>query len=89
MTDCGGGCAVAALVSEARQEQHLRSAFRDKLNALIQKFATRFPFRSRRSARGDAIHTFASMVGALILARAVCDKEFAREILAETRKRIM
>ena len=88
MTDCGGGCTVVALASEVRQEQLVRGAFTDKLKAFIQKFATRFPWRSPRSARGDAIHTFASMVGALILARAVNDEALAREILTETRKRI-
>jgi len=89
MTDCGGGCPVAALASEVRQEQLVQLAFTDKLKAFIQRFATHFPWRSRRSARGDAIHMFASMVGALILARAVNDKEFAQEILTETRKRIV
>lgn len=89
MTDWSGGCAVAALASEVRQEQHVQGAFTDKLRAFVQKIATRFPWRSRRSARGDAIYLFASMVGALILARAVNDKEFAQEILTETRKRIV
>ena len=89
MTDCGGGCAVAALASGVRQEQHVQGTFTNKLRAFIQKNATRFPWRSRRRARGDAIHMFASMVGALILARAVNDNEFAQEILAETRKRIV
>lgn len=89
MTDCSGGCAFAALASEVRQEEHVRGAFTDKLKPYIQKLATRFPWRSRRTARGDAIHTYASMVGALILARAVKDEVFAREILTETRKRIL
>lgn len=39
--------------------------------------------------RGDAIHMFASMIGALMLVRAVNDNEFAQEILVETRKRIV
>jgi TetR/AcrR family transcriptional regulator, transcriptional repressor for nem operon len=81
--------AVAALASEVRQEQLVQRAFTDKLKVFIQKLATRFPWRSRRSARGDAIHMFASMVGALILARAVNDNDFAQEILTETRKRIV
>ncbi|WP_263368808.1 TetR/AcrR family transcriptional regulator [Edaphobacter bradus] len=89
ITDCGGGCPVAALASEVRQEKHVQGAFTDNLKAFIHKFATRFPWRSRRSARGDAIHMFASMVGALILARAVNDNEFAQEILTETRKRLV
>jgi TetR/AcrR family transcriptional regulator, transcriptional repressor for nem operon len=89
MTDCSGGCAVAALASEVRQEQDVQGSFTDKLKTFIQKLQTRFPWRSPRSARGDAIHMFASMVGALILARAVNDDDFAREILIETRKRIV
>ena len=89
LTDCGGGCAIASLASEVRQEQHVQAAFTHKLKDFIHKFATRFPWRSRRSARGDAIHMFSSMVGALILARAVNDDDFAREILTETRKRMV
>lgn len=89
LTDCSGGCAIAALASEVRQEQLVQGAFTDKLKAFIKRLATHFPWRSRRSARGDAIHMFASLVGALILARAVNDKKFAQEILTETRKRIL
>jgi len=89
MNDCGGGCPTAALAHEVRQEPLVQGAFTAKLKVFIQKISTHFPWRFRRSARGDAIHMFASMVGALILARAVNDKEFAQEILTETRKRIV
>ncbi len=88
MLDCQGGCTVAALSSEIRQEKEARGSFTVQIKNVIQKMATYFPWKSRRSARGDAIHWYTSMIGALILARAVDDKEFAREILAETRKRI-
>ena len=82
------GCAVAALASEVRHEEQLRGGgFTEQLKSVIQKLATRFPWRSRRSSRGDAIHMYSSMVGALILARAVNDEAFAREILTEARKR--
>jgi len=86
--DCGGGCAVAALASEVRQEEQVRVPFTEQLKGIIQKLATRFPWRSRRSARGDAIHMYSAMIGAMILARAVNDEDFSREILAEARKRI-
>ena len=86
--DCSGGCVVAALASEVRQEKQVRGPFTDQLKIVIQKLATRFSWRSRRSARGDAIHMYSAMIGALILARAVNDEDFSREILAETRKRI-
>ncbi|MDX6711507.1 MAG: TetR/AcrR family transcriptional regulator, transcriptional repressor for nem operon [Blastocatellia bacterium] len=88
MKDSNMGCAVAALASEVRQEEQVRGAFTEQLKGVIQKLATRFPWRLRRSSRGDAIHMYSSMVGALILARAVDDEDFAREILAEARKRI-
>jgi TetR/AcrR family transcriptional repressor of nem operon len=89
MNDYGGGCPTAALAHEVRQEPLVQGAFTDKFKVFIQKISTHFPWRSRRSARGDAIYMFASMVGALILARAVNNKEFAQEILTETRKRIV
>jgi len=86
--DCTGGCAVAALASEVRQLEQVRGTFTEQLKGVIQKLATRFPWRSRRSSRGDAIHWYSSMVGALILARAVDDEAFAREILTEVRQRM-
>ena len=88
MEDSSTGCAVAALASEVRQVTQVRRAFTEQLKGLIQRLATRFPWRSRRSSRGDAIHMYSAMVGALILARAVDDHDFAKEILTEARKRV-
>lgn len=88
MKDCSGGCAVAALSSEVRQEQEVQGTFTAQIKNIIQKLASYFPWKSRRSARGDAIHWYTSMIGAVILARAVNDEELAREILTETRKRL-
>lgn len=88
MHDCSGGCAVAALASEVRQEERVRGAFTEQIKGVIHKFATHFPWRSRRSARGDAIHTYTCLIGAIILARAVDDPDLATEILTAARKRI-
>jgi TetR/AcrR family transcriptional regulator, transcriptional repressor for nem operon len=88
MHDCSGGCAVAALASEVRQEELVRGGFTEQIKGLIHKLATYFPWRSRRSARGDAIQMYTSLIGAVILARAVDDPSFAKEILTEVRKRI-
>ena len=88
MKDSSMGCAVAALASEVRQVTQVRRAFTEQLKGVIQKLATRFPWRSRRSSRGDAIHMYSALVGALILARAVDDRDFAKEILTEARKRV-
>lgn len=86
--DPAEGCNIAALASEVRQYPALREPFSVQLNALIQKLASHFPWRSRRSARGDAIHMYAAMVGAVILSRAVNDESFAKEILDEVKHRI-
>jgi len=88
MNDYGNGCTTAALASEVRQVEHVRGPFTEQIKGVIQKLTTSFPWRSRRSARGDAIHMYTSLIGALILARAVNDKDFAKEILTEARKRI-
>jgi TetR/AcrR family transcriptional repressor of nem operon len=86
--DCRMGCTVAALASQIRSEEQARGPFTEQLKTLIQAFALRFPWRSKRSARGDAIHMYSTLVGALILARAVDDEGFSQEILKEVRKRI-
>jgi TetR/AcrR family transcriptional repressor of nem operon len=86
--DAAGGCNVAALASEVRQHEEIREPFTIQLKGIIQKLATHFPWRSRRSARGDAIHMYSAMVGAVIMARAVSDEKFAQEILDEVRQRL-
>jgi TetR/AcrR family transcriptional repressor of nem operon len=88
MHDCSGGCAVAALASEVRQEGQVRGGFTEQIKGLIHRFATSFPWRSRRSARGDAIYMYTTLIGAVILARAVDDPSLAGEILTEVRKRV-
>jgi TetR/AcrR family transcriptional regulator, transcriptional repressor for nem operon len=82
----GAGCTMAGLSSEIRHEPQVRGPFTDRLKAVIQAVAEHFPWPSKRSARGDAIRMTASMVGAMILARAVDDEVFSNEILNEVRK---
>jgi TetR/AcrR family transcriptional repressor of nem operon len=86
--DPGKGCSVAALASEVRQHAELREPFTIQLKGIIQKLAIHFPWRSRRSSRGDAIHMYSAMVGAVILARAVNDDKFSQEILDEVKQRL-
>ena len=87
MNDRGMGCAIAALASEVSKAKQVRRAFTEQFKGVIQKLA-RFAWRSGRSSRGDAIHMYSAMVGALILARAVDDRDFAKEILTEARNRV-
>jgi TetR/AcrR family transcriptional repressor of nem operon len=78
----GVGCALAALGAEAgRHGPSVREAFTQGVRSLIDMLAQLAPGRSRRAKRDKAVATFASMVGALVLARAVDDAELSEQVL--------
>jgi len=77
------GCLIAALASEIGREPSIRVAVTSHIKALIDRMASKFPWPSKRDARGDAIRMAASMLGAVILARAVDDEALSEEILRE------
>ena len=81
--DPGSGCLMSALASEIRREPVARGALTRFVHAFVDKLATRFPWQKPRSARRDAIRATAALVGGLMLARAVNDEDFSREILRE------
>jgi TetR/AcrR family transcriptional regulator, transcriptional repressor for nem operon len=85
----GQGCVVAALGSEiARQPRPVRDSFtREFKNSL--EFLTRLMREDDPSCnKEDAIAAFVSMVGAIILARAVNDESLSNQILKSTVKRV-
>ncbi len=86
----GTGCVVAALGSDiARQPRHVREAFTRQLKDDL-KFLSELMPDDRCDRRYEAaIVAFASMAGALILARAVDDDEFSNLILKSTGKRVI
>ena len=78
----GGGCLVAALGSDvARQPRSVRRAFTEGLQYRLERLKRLMPGRSAAAKRQKAIATFASLVGALTLARAVDDSHLSEEIL--------
>jgi len=78
----GEGCALAALASEAaRRDAPVRHAMTEGLRPLVDLLAELLPGRSRGARRDKALATFAGMVGAVVLARAVDDPALAEEIL--------
>lgn len=78
----GDGCALAALGSEAsRHGAPVRHALTEGLRELIDLLITIVPGRSRAARREKALATFASMVGAVVLARSVDDPALADQIL--------
>jgi TetR/AcrR family transcriptional repressor of nem operon len=77
---------MAALAADIRQQSVVRRTFTAHVKAIIEKMVSNFSWRSKGSARGDSIRMLSTMVGALILARAVDDEAFSKEILREARR---
>jgi TetR/AcrR family transcriptional repressor of nem operon len=86
----GQGCVVAALGSEiARQPDAVRDAFTREFKNSLQFLAELMGENNPSRSNEDAIAAFASMVGALILARAVNDEPLSNQILKSTAKRVI
>jgi TetR/AcrR family transcriptional regulator, transcriptional repressor for nem operon len=80
--NAGAGCPTAALAAEiARHPKATRNAFTTKMSDVIALMAEQIPSGSARDRRRKAITIYATMVGALQLARAVDDRQLSDEIL--------
>jgi len=87
--DPGRGCVFATLSADAaRGGKNVRAAFAEGLEALIDILAKALPDRSAAARRQKAVATMASLVGALILARAVGDVPLSEEMLRATRREL-
>jgi len=85
----GQGCVVAALGSEiARQPHRVRDAFTREFKNSLKFLAELMREDDPSCSMEDAIAAFVSMVGALILARAVSDETLSDQILKTTAKRV-
>lgn len=81
----GAGCAVAALCSEMpRQAPALRSRFTEGVRAMAERVGAR-----KGADEAEALAMLSSLVGALVLARAVDDPELSERILAATKERLL
>lgn len=78
----GEGCALAALGAEAaRQGSPLRGAFTRGVRSMVDMLTRLLTDKTKRAKRERALTIYASMVGALVLARAVDDPELSKEVL--------
>ena len=78
------GCAVAGLGPDAaRGDERIRARF----EAGVQSYLARL--EDMLGSRDDAVVALSSMVGALLLARAVDDPELSDELLAGVRERVV
>jgi TetR/AcrR family transcriptional repressor of nem operon len=86
----GSGCPVAAFCCEIpRQSQAVRERFTAGLRGMARWLASRTGSGIKQRQRDEeALATLASLVGALVLARAVSDPRLSDDILRSTRKRL-
>lgn len=83
--DRGSGCMMAGLAGEIAREPAAQPAFTQHVAGMIKGFSAPGAKARKKHARRDAIHTLSSIVGAIVLARAVDDPDLSDEILRETR----
>lgn len=82
----GEGCPTAALVADIRrQAPAARLAMTEGFRSQIDRVAKAIPEADAAGARRQAVGTWAAMVGAVLLARAIDDPALSEEILRETR----
>jgi TetR/AcrR family transcriptional repressor of nem operon len=78
----GAGCALAAIGGDvSRQGPAVRKAVTDGVHALVEVLAPLVSGRTGAAKRKKALAVYSSMVGALVLARAVDDPALSQEIL--------
>ena len=78
----GAGCLLAALGPDvSRQGTGVRRAVTDSVRAAVDLLANLVPRKSKAARRQKAIVTYATLVGAMVMARAVDDRALSQEIL--------
>ena len=78
----GAGCLLAALGPDvSRQAPAVRRAVTDYVRAACDLLAKLVPRKSKAARRQKAITTYATLVGAMVMARAVDDRALSQEIL--------
>ena len=86
----GQGCPLAALVCEMpRQGTGVRETFTAGLQGMIRQIGGRMDAGLKQRQRDEkALATIASLIGALVLARAVNDPKLSDDILRATKKQL-
>ena len=84
--DAAGGCPTAGLAADIRhQTPAARSAMTEGLRSQIARVSKALPELDAAARRRAAIGSWAAMVGAVILARAIDDPALSDEVLEQTR----
>jgi TetR/AcrR family transcriptional repressor of nem operon len=78
----GRGCPMAALGSDfSRQSLTVRHSVTEELRPFLDYLTRILPGRSKAARRKKALATYATLVGALVVARAVDDPALSNEVL--------
>lgn len=81
----GKGCLLAALGSDAaRQGPGVRRAVTEGVQSMVAGLATLMPGRSKAAKRQRALAAYASLIGAMVLARVVDEPALSDEIMKAT-----
>ena len=84
--DPGTGCLLAALGSDvSRQGSAVRRAVTNHLRSAVDLLTKLVPGKARAARRQKAISAYATLVGAMVIARAVDNLELSQEILEAAR----
>jgi len=82
----GSGCAIATLGCEVpRQGNVMRQTFTEGLRRMMERLTRLLGPKARRKCENEALAIVATLVGGMILARAVDDRELSDRILAACR----
>ena len=82
----GAGCVLAALGPDvSRQRPAVRRVVTDYVRSTVDLLAKVVPGKSKPARRQKAISTYATLVGAMVMARAVDNRELSQEILEAAR----
>ncbi|MEO8034650.1 MAG: TetR/AcrR family transcriptional regulator, partial [Acidobacteriota bacterium] len=80
--DPGAGCLLAALGPDvSRQGPAVRRSVTDYVRTAVDLLTTLVPVKSKAARRQKAISAYATLVGAMVMARAVNDRALSQEIL--------
>lgn len=83
--ECGEGCLIAALGSEASREHYVKPMFTQHVKRVLSGLMRPYAKAKTPDPRAHAIRTLSGMVGAIVLARAVDELGLSEEILREMR----
>ena len=85
----GSGCTMAALGCEMpRQSKAVRHSFTEGVKGTVRRLSALLVGTQSRERENRALTILATMIGAIVLARAVDDPKFSDRILAVSRARL-